>query len=126
MVGLGLGNGHILVDRGGTLDVDGRLIVSSTYGAAVASQYGRLTIGDQGLVVAIRTQVGDNTARNINGVLDGTGTLRSDLSVLRGGMVSPGFSPGRLTIDGNARFAGGVLKIEVGGLQADQFDLLDV
>ena len=126
VVGLGLGSGHVIVERGGNLDVDGTLLVSSRYSLAASTQYGRLTIGDQGLVSAVRTQVGDNTARDVHGVLDGTGTLRGSLMVLRGGMVSPGFSPGTLTIDGNARFAGGVLKVEIGGLGAGQFDLLNV
>lgn len=60
-------------------------------------------------------------------MLDGTGTLHSTLTVLSGGLVSPGFSPGTLTIDGNAEFrSGSVLKIEIGGLDPGQFDVLDV
>ena len=41
--------------------------------------------------------------------------------------VSPGHSPGTLTVNGDfTQSAGGTLKIEIGGLSAGQFDLLKV
>ena len=44
-----------------------------------------------------------------------------------GGIVSPGHSPGTITVNGNfTQSSAGTLKIEIGGLSAGQFDLLKV
>ena len=64
---------------------------------------------------------------NINGgILSGTGTVSA--SVSNGGQVSPGASPGTLTIGGNyTQTSTGALNIEIGGVAAgSEFDRLIV
>jgi hypothetical protein len=128
-VGYGLGQGSVLVDNNGLIDLDGVVRVSSN-SAANNTQSGRLTINDSGRVKATSTVVGNGTSGAINGVfngvLTGTGTLQSFLLVQKGGVVLPGNSPGTLSVIGNALFDGGMLQIEVGGLGAGQFDVLDI
>jgi len=64
---------------------------------------------------------------NSGGRVEGTGTFRGARLVNTGGLVSPGLSPGTLTVDGDyEQGAGAVLVIEVVGLAAGQFDVLDV
>lgn len=59
------------------------------------------------------------------GLLTGTGTIVG--SVLNGGLMLPGSSPGTLTISGNfVQAAGGILRIELGGSATGQFDQLRV
>ena len=68
----------------------------------------------------------NGTTIRANGVLSGEGTLAGDVANL-GGIVSPGSSPGVLNIDGDFTVdQGGMLEIEVAGLAAGQFDLLEV
>lgn len=61
-----------------------------------------------------------------NGLLTGTGIVNSPL-VLTTGTVSPGFSPGKIQIDGDLRVGGGEFIFELGGLvpglQHDQVDI---
>jgi hypothetical protein len=60
-----------------------------------------------------------------NGTLGGTGTVTAD--VTNSGIVTPGNSPGTLTIDGNyTQASGGLLHEELGGPAAGQFDKLAV
>lgn len=57
------------------------------------------------------------------GVLMGTGTVGP--SVLNyGGIIRPGFSPGRLTIDGSYTDIGGRIEIEIGPHGSDFLDVL--
>ena len=57
------------------------------------------------------------------GVLMGTGTVGP--SVLNyGGIIRPGFSPGRLTIDGSYTDVGGRIEIEIGPNGSDFLDVL--
>ena len=66
-----------------------------------------------------------NTTVNPNGLLGGHGFIGGH--VLNGGVVSPGNSPGTLTVHGNyTQSAGGTLRIEVAGLGASEHDLLAV
>jgi hypothetical protein len=59
------------------------------------------------------------------GALSGTGTITGN--VTNAGQVSPGTSPGILTIQGNyTQTAAGVLNVELGGTAAGQFDQLNV
>ena len=55
----------------------------------------------------------------------GTGTVHGDLT--NGGTVSPGFSPGRLAVNGNYRQTmEGLLEIDLAGPAEGQFDVLEV
>jgi hypothetical protein len=74
----------------------------------------------------------NGTSLNIaGGTLGGTGTINftGDGGILNntGGTVSPGASPGTLTVNGSyAQGAGGTLLVELGGTGVGQFDLLDI
>jgi hypothetical protein len=61
-------------------------------------------------------------------LLGSNGSVQGTVVVKPGGTISPGLSPGRLTIDGNATFeAGSNLHIQIGGLAADtEYDVLEV
>ena len=66
-----------------------------------------------------------NTFVNLLGTLSGNGTVGGN--VFNSGVVSPGHSPGKLTVKGNyTQTAAGTLLIEVAGRNAGQFDVLAV
>ncbi len=66
-----------------------------------------------------------NTFVNLLGTLSGSGIVGGN--VINGGLVSPGHSPGTLTVNGNyTQTAAGTLLIEVAGKNAGQFDVLAV
>jgi len=69
---------------------------------------------------------GDTLALEAGALLVGSGTLSSNL--VNGGTVSPGSSPGIITVDGNyTQESGGILEIELGGDQAGTgYDQLQV
>ena len=59
------------------------------------------------------------------GFFQGTGVVNGN--VINSGTVSPGNSPGTLTVNGNyTQNADGTLRIEVAGRSPGQFDLLTV
>src|SRR5262249_49154823 len=59
----------------------------------------------------------------IEGLGFGAGT--NPFVVNAGGDVNPGLSPGKLTIEGSYLQESGILEIEIGGPDADQFDVID-
>ena len=66
-----------------------------------------------------------NTTVNPGGLLGGHGFIGGNL--VNGGVVSPGSSPGTLTINGHyTQTAGGTLRIEVAGLAPAEHDLLAI
>jgi hypothetical protein len=59
-------------------------------------------------------------------LLGGTGSV-ADVLVRNGGVLAPGVSAGTLTVTGNLTMTGGsILRIEIGGAGAGQFDVLNV
>jgi outer membrane autotransporter protein len=85
---------------------------------------GTTTINAGSLVVdgSIASQ---QTLVNAGGLLGGHGSLGGSLA--NSGIVSPGDSPGTLTVNRNyAQNSGGTLRIEVAGLALNQHDLLAV
>jgi hypothetical protein len=124
-VGFGLGSGLVVVDNGGRLDLDGSIRVSRN-STTNSSQTGVLLINGTGSAKATTTFVGNGTTNAINGILGGTGTLNSNVVIQQGGLLDPGLSPGTFTINGDVRFTGGSLKIEVAGTGANQADFLQV
>ena len=71
--------------------------------------------------------VGGTLTVGKNGVINGNGTLAAANRVVNGGIISPGLSPGMITIEGDyEQTSDGVLKVEVGGVDAGQFDVLKV
>lgn len=66
-----------------------------------------------------------NTFVNAGGTLGGTGSVLGH--VVNNGFVSPGHSPGTLTVGGNyTQMVGGTLQIAVAGAQPGQFSVLAV
>jgi hypothetical protein len=62
----------------------------------------------------------------LGGTVEGTGQLVGDI-LNQGGIISPGFSPGILTIDGDyTQGPDGRLLMEIAGWQPGQFDVLNI
>jgi len=86
----------------GTTTVAGTLTVTNTSGSAIGS--GPVAIGS-------------------TGTLSGTGIIGANVSVAGGGIISPGLSPGTLTLEGDlALVNGSVLSYELGTVS----DLIDL
>ena len=69
---------------------------------------------------------GGGSVSVVDGVVDGNGTVDGDLANA-GGTVSPGNSPGKLSVTGNYLQTSGTLLIELDGTTAEtQYDVLDV
>ncbi len=61
-----------------------------------------------------------------NGLINGTGFATTHPIVLNtGGDMAPGFSPGTLTIDGGYIQQSGTLTLEIAGVNAGEYDVLD-
>jgi hypothetical protein len=94
-----------------------------------------LTLGDK-----VLTKIGDGTLAINNDLVSSGGTINCQVGTCSGsgtvggdlnnssGTVSPGNSPGMLTVDGNYnQESGGTLAIEIGGTQAEvDYDVLNV
>jgi outer membrane autotransporter protein len=100
----------------GTWTIDEAL----TYTGATTVNAGSLIV--DGSIASAQTLV------NAGGLLGGHGSVGSvGGSLVNSGIVSPGDSPGTLTINGNyTQNAGGTLRIEVAGLTPSEHDLLAV
>ena len=106
---------------GGSLTKVGTGVLTLT---GVNTYTGPTTVNDGSLIVDGSISTGP-TFVNAAGLLGGGGKIGG--SVVNGGIVSPGDSPGTLTVSGNyTQTAGGTLRIEVAGLGANQHDLLAV
>ena len=126
-VGFGLGTGTVHVEQGGLVDLAGDIRISERAGTALNTQSGFMFIAAGGTVSASRTYVGDGQRAATNGTLAGSGVLNGGVTVRTGGLLSPGASPGRLTINGDLALDGtGTLRIEIAGLAEGQFDQLVV
>jgi outer membrane autotransporter protein len=83
------------------------------------------TIADAGSLLVDGSIGPGRTLVNAGGLLGGHGTIGGN--VLNSGVVSPGDSPGTLTVFGNyTQTPGGTLRIEIAGTAPGQFDLLAV
>ena len=90
-----------------------------------ANTYTGGTAVNGGSLIVDGSLASPNTTVNSGGLLGGHGFIGGNL--LNGGVVSPGNSPGTLTIHGNfTQSAGGTLRIEVAGLASGEHDLLAV
>ena len=86
---------------------------------------GATNVKSGNLVVSGNISTSSLTTVESGATLSGSGTV-GDLSILLGGSLNPGNSPGKLTVDGDYNQAG-TLHIEVNGLTAaSQHDQLDV
>jgi autotransporter-associated beta strand protein len=111
--GLTTGTGGSLTKVGtGSLDLTG----INTYTGSTNISGGTLFVDGS---------ITSNTIVNSGGTLAGNGTIFGN--VTNGGFVSPGHSPGTLSIGGNfTQFASGRLQIAVGGAMAGQYSVLAV
>jgi hypothetical protein len=95
-----------------TLQVDQNLDAGAFGPSTITLSGGRLEVGGQLTVFA-------------NGVIQGNGTLSAPNRLKNGGTISPGLSPGRITIEGNyEQAAEGRLLIELGGTNSADYDHL--
>ena len=149
-----LGNGSSFFETGGTVSIDGTLALGTLApgGSGVVINDGRFTVGASGTVSGSSSGGGIGLAQSggtvvvngtlamrgfdsgghdvayaeTGGMLNGSGTINGSL-VASAGVISPGSSPGTLTITSN--FVQGVsntLRIEIAGRQPGQFDQLRV
>lgn len=118
---LGLGALTLLgthLHKGDTEVLEGKLLIPS--GSSIAANAVVFTGAELGL----DGRVGGNVDL-YGGTLTGTGIIGGNL--LNVGLVSPGNSPGTLTIQGNyTQTAAGTLRIEINGWNAGQYDRLNV
>ena len=83
------------------------------------------TTVDAGSLIVDGTIASSQTLVNAGGLLGGRGSLSGAL--VNGGIVSPGDSPGTLTVSGNyTQSAAGTLRIEIAGIPPSQHDILAV
>ena len=125
--------GDFNLGGGGTLIANANFNVPATAninssGLVVNSQF--TVAGDFNLNGSSQAIVyGALTASNVNvgpgALFMGTGVVKGN--VINSGMVAPGASVGRLTINGNyTQNAGGALRVEVAGSSPGQYDVLAV
>jgi outer membrane autotransporter protein len=107
------GTGNLVKLGTGTLTLSG----TNTYTGATTINAGSLIV--DGSIASSQTHV------NAGGLLGGQGSLGG--SLVNNGSVSPGNSPGTLTVIGNyTQNATGTLRIEIAGLAPSQHDLLAI
>ena len=122
-VGNGTNTGNRLtVTNGGVLHAGGSLDVRSN---STASAAGSVWVGQNRPAVqtvnVLHTNANSNSVLTVNGtlaasgtvtvatrgVLGGAGTVQSDVIITNGGTLTPGNSPGTLTVDGDLTWLGG-------------------
>jgi autotransporter-associated beta strand protein len=107
------GTGNLVKVGAGTLTLPG----ANTYTGATTVNAGSLIV--DGSIASAQTLV------NPGGLLGGHGVIGGNL--VNSGVVSPGSSPGTLTVNGNyTQNPSGTLRIEVAGGSPGQFDVLAV
>lgn len=115
--------GKVLISGAGSEYDGGRFIgIGLQFDEVTSGGDGMLTVENNGIVRAETIGIG------ANGVLKGSGGV-VDASVVAfdGGMVAPGSSPGDMGILGGLDLRnGGVLQIEIGGVDLGDFDRLFV
>ncbi|EGF33017.1 outer membrane autotransporter [Oxalobacteraceae bacterium IMCC9480] len=99
---------------------------TTTFAGSFVQNSGFTRLGT-GVTAPANLAVGGAGFRLNGGTLGGSGTLSGNLAVA-GGTLSPGFSPGSLTITGNLDLsASGTTTIELGGLiPGSGFDVINV
>ncbi|MDX1654318.1 MAG: autotransporter domain-containing protein [Candidatus Competibacteraceae bacterium] len=103
---------------GGTLTVGSGAEVRATQVLANSGAESRIVLENNGLLIA-GVRLGDG------GILAGRGRVRGTVAV-DGGTLSPGSSPGILTIEGDLNMDSGVLAIELAGTEEGRYDRLAV
>lgn len=134
----GIGSGHLSVRNyeQGNGTTSGTAPVQLPCGSLKYTGTGASTVQVNGAVPLTGNIAAGQTLRLIgsvntgtvtnNGRIEGGGTVDGSVDN-SGGTVSPGSSPGTLTVNGNyTQGAGGELEIEVGGTGVGEFDVLAV
>ncbi|MBX3412189.1 MAG: PEP-CTERM sorting domain-containing protein [Pirellulales bacterium] len=112
------GAAQLHVVDNGYVSIATHLMINATSEVNV-SQGGMVTIG-QAIPISDAVVMGEG------GLLSGAGTIVGNI-VNDGGVVSPGFSPGKLDVVGNyLQGSFGSLDLEIGGLLPGQYDQLSV
>jgi autotransporter-associated beta strand protein len=124
---LTVGSNNLNTTFAGALDGDGGSLTKIGTGTLILSGANTYT-GDTNVnrgVLQMDGSITSNTFVNHRGTLAGTGTINGN--VMNNGKVSPGDSPGVLTVVQNytqAQFA--TLMIQIAGMNTGQFSVLDV
>lgn len=96
-----------------------------TWVIANGGNYTGATTINGGLLVMNGSAVNSAVTVNDGGALGGTGSV-GNVTVQSGGAVAPGNSPGTLSTKNFSLLSGGALKLEIGGLNAGQYDQLNI
>lgn len=134
------GGGDIVIHRGGMLQLDsGGQINGATLSGAGEFNVGAGTLRDvfigEGVTIADANLAGSlvidgdvsSSSYGIDrlSILSGSGQITAD--VVNNGLVSPGSSPGTLTVNGDYTHGGNAeLLIEIGGTSPGDFDVLHI
>ena len=112
--------GLVVVDGNGSmLDAGSLLAIGFDFDLATPGGTGTVSVRNGGVIKATETHIGPN------GFLGGNGTVMG--SVFNdGGFFDPGLSPGTIHVTDNYTQTDGALQIQVAGLGAGEFDVLDV
>ena len=117
----------VIQDGGANAGSGGSLtkIGSGTLVLAGANTYTGNTNINSG-VLQVDGSITSNTFVNHGGTLAGAGTVIGNVTNNRRGTVSPGDSPGMLTVNSYVQMSGSTLQIEIAGPNTGQFSVLDV
>jgi T5SS/PEP-CTERM-associated repeat protein len=118
---LNAGTGTLTISGAGSLVSAGRVIVGAPVSlAGSTSDGGTVIVSNGGTLQAGEVRIGTS------GLVGGSGGTIIGSVILDGGTLAPGLSPGILNIVGDLTVLDGILKIEIGGTGAGQYDVLNV
>lgn len=125
---LTIGSNNRSTTFGGTIEGNGGSLTkigSGTLNFTGTGTYTGDTVVNAGALLVNGTIASPTTQITAGGLLGGTGTLGGNL--INNGVVSPGNSPGTLTLLGNYNQSNsGTLRIEIAGRDPGQYDLLTI
>ncbi|WP_439576244.1 PEP-CTERM sorting domain-containing protein [Elioraea sp.] len=115
------GMGSLTISGAGSLVSADRIVVGAPVSlAGSTSDGGTVIVSNGGTLQAGEVRIGTS------GLVGGSGGTIIGNVVLDGGTLAPGASPGTLNIVGDLTVLDGILKIEIGGTGAGQFDVLNI
>jgi hypothetical protein len=118
---LAAGAGTLTISGAGSLVSADRVIVGAPVSlAGSTSDGGTVIVSNGGTLQAGEVRIGTS------GLVGGSGGTIIGSVILDGGTLAPGLSPGTLNIVGDLTVLDGILKIEIGGAGAGQYDVLNV